>query len=51
MKKHYINPKTLIIEVKSENLLTMASVGNAYNPDDVTYGRHNRGQWDDEDEW
>ena len=52
MKKNYIVPETITVEVKTENLMTMAStVGNEYTSTDVTYGRHNRGQWDDEEEW
>ncbi len=51
MKKNYINPKTLIVAVKTESLLGITSMGNEYNSNDVTYGRgHDRDLWDDEEE-
>ena len=53
MKKTYQNPNTLVVSVDcTATLLALSSVGNEYNAEDVTYGRHHRGQWDDEeDEW
>ncbi|MCR4919531.1 MAG: hypothetical protein K5928_06935 [Prevotella sp.] len=51
MKKHYIAPETIHVEVTAEPLLGIASVGNEYNQEDVTYGRgRGRDLWDDEEQ-
>ncbi len=46
MKKNYINPNTIIVEVKNQSLLVQYSTTEAAS-DATTLSR--RGDWDDEE--
>ena len=40
MKQTYINPTMMVVRVNaSQALLSLSSVGNEYNSEDVSYGR------------
>ena len=51
MKKTYNNPKTTIVNIKTQQLLTVSGeFGDGQKPGNLAASRRGRSLWDDEEE-